>query len=188
MKRTLLVLVAILLGVALMIVAARHLQPGVNAKNGGIGALRGAPAPDFTLKTLDGKPFKLSELRGKAVLLNFWATWCAPCKIETPWIVDLQNQYGSQGLQVVAVSMDDESDTEDVKKFVQEMHMTYPVLRGTEEVGNQYGGVDYLPTVFFVGRDGNVTGRIQGIRGRSDLEDNVKKALATKATTETAQR
>src|SRR6266849_1061712 len=136
MKRTFLVLIAILSGVALMIFAARHLQPSANAKNsGGIGALRGAPAPDFALKTLDGKTLKLSDLRGKAVLVNFWATWCAPCKIETPWIVDLQNQYGAQGLQVVGVSMDDESDTEDVKKFAQEMHMTYPILRGTEAVG-----------------------------------------------------
>jgi len=181
MKRTFLVLLAILTGVTLMIVAARHLQPTANAKNGGgIGALRGASAPDFTLKTLDGKTLTLSDLRGKAVLINFWATWCAPCKIETPWIVDLQKQYAGQGLQVVAVSMDDESDTEDVKKFAQDMHMTYPILRGTEEVGNEYGGVEFLPTIFFVGRDGKVTGRILGLRGREDIEDNVKKALETK--------
>ena len=188
MKRTLLVLVAILLGVTLMIVAARHLQPSARAQSGGVGALRGAPAPDFTLKTLDGKTLKLSDLRGKAVLLNFWATWCAPCKIETPWIVDLQNQYGPQGLQVVGVSMDDESDTDDVKKFASEMRMNYPILRGTEDVGNSYGGLEFLPTTYFVGRDGNVTGRVLGLKGRGDMEDNVKKALATKAATETAQR
>ena len=181
MKRTFFVLVAILAGVTLMIFAARHLQPSANAKNGGgIGALRGAAAPDFELKTLDGKTLKLSDLHGKAVLINFWATWCAPCKIETPWIVDLQKQYEAQGLQVVAVSMDDESDTDDVKKFAQEMHMTYPILRGTEDVGNAYGGVEFLPTIFFVGRDGKVTGRILGLRGREDIEDNVKKALDTK--------
>jgi peroxiredoxin len=181
MKRTLLVLVAILTGVTLMIFAARHLQPNANARNsGGIGALRGAPAPDFELKTLDGKTLKLSDLHGKAVLINFWATWCAPCKIETPWIIDLQKQYEAQGLQVVAVSMDDESDTDAVKKFAQEMHMTYPILRGTEEVGNEYGGVEFLPTIFFVGRDGKVTGRILGLRGRADIEENVRKALDTK--------
>ena len=180
MKRTFLVLLAILTGVTLMIVAARHLQPTASAKNaGGIGALKGATAPDFTLKTIDGKTLKLSDLRGKAVLLNFWATWCAPCRIETPWIVDIQKQYGGQGLQVVAVSMDDESDADSVKKFAEEMHMTYPILRGTEDVGNEYGGVEFLPTIFFVGRDGKVTGRILGLRGREDIEDNVKKALAT---------
>ena len=150
--------------------------------------MRGAPAPDFTLKTLDGKSLKLSDLRGKAVLLNFWATWCAPCKIETPWIVDLQNQYAAQGLQVVGVSMDDESDTEGIKKFAQEMHMNYPILRGSEDVASAYGGMEFLPTTFFVGRDGNVTGRILGLKGRSDLEDNVKKALATAPVSQTAQR
>ena len=181
MKRTFFVLLAIFAGVTVMILTARHLKPSASAKNGsGIGALRGAPAPDFTLKTLDGKTLTLSDMRGKAVLINFWATWCAPCKIETPWIVDLQKQYEAQGLQVLAVSMDDESSTEDVKKFVQEMNMTYPILRGTEEVGDEYGGVEFLPTIFFVGRDGKVTGRILGLRGRQDIEDNVKKALETK--------
>jgi peroxiredoxin len=188
MKRTFLVLTAILVGVGLMIVTARHLQPNANAKSGSLGGLRGAPAPDFSLKTLDGKTLKLSDLRGKAVLLNFWATWCAPCKIETPWIVDLQNQYAAQGLQVVGVSMDDESDSEDIKKFAQEMHMNYPILHGNEDVGNAYGGLEFLPTTYFVGRDGNVTGRILGLKGRSDMEENVKKALATGTATQTAQK
>ena len=186
MKRTFLVLVAIFAAVGLMVFAARHAQS--SSKNGAFGAIRGAPAPDFTLKTLDGKSLKLSDLRGKAVLLNFWATWCAPCKIETPWIVDLQNQYAAQGLQVVGVSMDDESDTDGIKKFVQEMHMTYPILRGTEDVGSAYGGLEFLPTTYFIGRDGNVTGRVLGLKGRADLEENTKKALATTAVSQTAQR
>ena len=186
MKRTFLVLAAILLAVGLMVVTARRVQS--SSKSAGVGALRGAPAPDFTLKTIDGKTLKLSDLRGKAVLLNFWATWCAPCKIETPWIVDLQNQYAAQGLQVVGVSMDDESETDGIKKFAQEMHMNYPILRGNEDVGNAYGGLEFLPTTYFVGRDGNVTGRILGLKGRGDLEDNVKKALASAAPSQTAQR
>ena len=186
MKRTFLVLVAILAAVGLMIFAAHRVQS--SSKNGSLGAMRGAPAPDFTLKTLDGKSLKLSDLRGKAVLLTFWATWCAPCKIETPWIVDLQNQYGAQGLQVVGVSMDDESETEGIKKFAQEMHMNYPILRGSEDVASAYGGMEFLPTTFFVGRDGNVTGRILGLKARSDLEDNVKRALATAPGSQTAQR
>jgi len=185
-KRTFLVLIGILLAVGLMILTARRVQS--SSKNSSLGALRGAPAPDFTLKSLDGKSLKLSDLRGKAVLLNFWATWCAPCKIETPWIVDLQNQYAAQGLQVVGVSMDDESETEGIKKFVQEMHMNYPILRGNEDVGNAYGGLEFLPTTYFVGRDGNVTGRILGLKSRSDLEDNVKKALASVPVSQTAQR
>jgi hypothetical protein len=89
---------------------------------------------------------------------------------------------------VVGVSMDDESDGEDVKKFANEMHMNYPILHGTEDVGNSYGGLEFLPTTYFVGRDGNVTGRVLGLKGRGDMEDNVKKALATKDSTQTAQK
>src|SRR5215475_3035587 len=81
---------------------------------------RGDVAPDFTLQALDGKNTRLSDFRGQAVLLNFWATWCAPCKIEMPWFVELQKQYGSQGLQIVGVAMDDASE-EDIAKFAKDM-------------------------------------------------------------------
>ena len=77
---------------------------------------KSTPAPDFTLESLDGNNLRLSDFRGKAVLLNFWATWCAPCKIEMPWFVDFQKEYGEQGLQIVGVAMDD-SSKEDIAKF-----------------------------------------------------------------------
>src|SRR5690242_9169003 len=133
-------------------------------------------APNFTLETLDGKSMSLSELRGKAVLLNFWATWCGPCKIETPWLVELQKEYGSQGLQVIGVAMDD-SGKDDIAKFAQEMGVNYPVLLGKEAVGEEYGGVPALPESFFIGRDGKIVDRIIGLRGRGEIEDSVKKAL-----------
>src|SRR5262245_59403446 len=101
----------------------------------------GQLAPDFTLDTLDGKPVQLSNFRGQAVLLNFWATWCGPCKIEMPWFVELQKQYGPQGLQVIGVAMDD-SSKEDIEKFVKEMGVNYPILMGKEAVGQDYGGVN----------------------------------------------
>lgn len=138
----------------------------------------GTPAPNFTLQTLDGKNLSLSDLRGKAVLVNFWATWCGPCKIETPWLVEMQNQYGSAGLQVVGVAMDD-SGKDDIEKFAKEMGVNYPVLMGKEAVGDAYGGVAALPESFFVGRDGKIVDRIIGLKGRDDIEDAVKKALST---------
>lgn len=136
----------------------------------------GTPAPNFTLETLDGKNVSLSDFHGKAVLVNFWATWCGPCKIETPWLVELQNQYGSQGLQVVGVAMDD-SGKEDIAKFAKDMGVNYPVLLGKEAVGDAYGGVPALPESFFVGRDGKIVDRIIGLKGRGEIEDSVKKAL-----------
>ena len=146
----------------------------------------GTPAPDFTLETLDGKNVSLSDFKGKAVVVNFWATWCGPCKIETPWLVELQNQYGSQGLQVVGVAMDD-SGKDEIAKFAKDMGMNYPVLIGKEAVGDAYGGVPALPESFFVGRDGKIVDKIIGLKGRSDIEDSVKKALDTQAQGTTAQ-
>ena len=143
------------------------------------------PAPDFTLQSLDGQNVTLSGLRGKAVLLNFWATWCGPCKIETPWLVELQNQYGNQGLQVVGVAMDD-SGKDEIVKFVRDMGMNYPVLIGKEAVGDAYGGVPALPESFFIGRDGKIVDRIIGLQGRSEIEDAIKKALRTSAASQSA--
>jgi thiol-disulfide isomerase/thioredoxin len=137
-------------------------------------------APDFTLETLDGKNMRLSDLRGKAVLLNFWATWCGPCKIETPWLVELQKEYGSQGLQVIGVAMDD-SGKDDIEKFAKDMGVNYPVLLGKEAVGDAYGGVPALPETFFIGRNGKIVDRIIGLKGRGEIEDSIKKALNTEA-------
>jgi thiol-disulfide isomerase/thioredoxin len=140
----------------------------------------GTPAPDFTLETLDGKSVSLSSLRGKAVVVNFWATWCGPCKIETPWLVEMQNQYGAQGLQIVGVAMDD-SGKDEIARFAKDMGMNYPVVLGKEAVGDAYGGVPALPESFFIGRDGKIVDKIMGLEGRSEIEDAIKKALNTQA-------
>jgi cytochrome c-type biogenesis protein len=137
-------------------------------------------APDFTLESLDGKNMKLSDFRGKAVLLNFWATWCGPCKIEMPWFVELQQQYGGQGLQIVGVAMDDASK-EDIAKFTKEMGVNYPVLIGKESVGDQYGGIPALPESFFISRDGKIVDKIMGLEGKAEIETAIKKALNTQA-------
>jgi peroxiredoxin len=142
-------------------------------------------APDFSLESLDGMTMRLSDLRGKAVLLNFWATWCGPCKIEMPWFVDLQNQYGSQGLQIVGVAMDDASK-EDIGKFAKDMGVNYPILIGKESVGDQYGGVNALPESFLISRDGKIVDKIIGLKGKAEIEDAIKKALDTRPATSQA--
>jgi peroxiredoxin len=143
-------------------------------------ATKGAFAPDFTLTDLKGQTVKLSDLRGKAVVLNFWATWCPPCKEEIPWFVELQKRYAADGLQVVGVSMDD-GDQKDVVKFAAENSINYPVLFGKEKVAAQYGGIDYLPTTFYIDRNGVVLDRVFGQPGREEIERNVKLAIASKS-------
>ena len=142
-----------------------------------LGLAQNTPAPDFTLQSLDGKNMRLSDFRGKAVLLNFWATWCGPCKVEMPWFVELQKEYGPEGFQIVGVAMDD-SSKEDIAKFAQDMGVNYPVLLGKEAVGDAYGGVPALPESFFISRDGKIVDKIIGLRGRAEIEDSIKKALS----------
>src|SRR5579872_901466 len=142
---------------------------------------KGHMAPDFELKTLDGKPVKLSSLRGKAVIVDFWATWCGPCKIEMPWLVELQKKYKDQGLEVLGVAMDD-SSIDDIAKFAKEMNVNYTVLKGTNPVGDAYGGVDGLPITFYIGRDGKIIDKSLGLVSKSEIEENIQKALAQGST------
>jgi thiol-disulfide isomerase/thioredoxin len=176
-NRNPLALVVVALIAAAMLYFGFHMarRSGPTARIG-----KSTPAPDFTLESLDGKSMSLSDLRGKAVLLNFWATWCGPCKIETPWLVELQNQYGPQGLQIVGVEAGDD-DKEEIAKFVKEMGINYPVLLGKDAVGDAYGGIPALPETFFIGRDGKIVGKMMGLRDRSDIEDSIKMALNTQA-------
>jgi cytochrome c biogenesis protein CcmG/thiol:disulfide interchange protein DsbE len=153
--------------------------------------LQGKPAQDFTLQSLDGKQVRLSDFRGKAVLLNFWATWCEPCKIEMPWFVELQKQYGSQGLQIVGVAMDD-ADPQDIAKFAREMSIDYPILVGGEsardKVALEYGGVQFLPETFFIARDGKVLDKIFGLKSKGEIEDAIKKTLGPVAQAQEVER
>ena len=177
-KRNPLVILVVAVVVALMLFAGFHLarRSGSGPAAGSLDA-NGKMAPDFALQSVDGNTVHLSDFRGKAVLLNFWATWCSPCKIEMPWFVELQKQYGPEGLQVVGVAMDDASK-EDIAKFAKDMGVNYPILIGKESVGDAYGGVQFLPTTYFIGRDGKVVGHEFGLKSRSEFEDNIKKALS----------
>ena len=136
------------------------------------------PAPDFELKSLDGRTVKLSDFHGKVVVLNFWATWCAPCRVETPWLVDFYRQYKEQGLEVVGVSMDD-GNQEHVADFAKEMGINYTILMGNHAVGDAYGGLRFLPQTFFIGRDGKIIKHSFGIKSKSDFEEAIKESLTT---------
>lgn len=136
------------------------------------------PAPDFTLKDADGKSVKLSDYRGKVVLLNFWATWCGPCQLEIPWFIDFEKQYQSQGLEIIGVSMDDEGWPV-IKPFVASHKMNYHVLLGNDSVTQLYGGIDSLPTTFLIDRQGRVAKVHVGLAGRNEYLDEIKSLLGS---------
>jgi thiol-disulfide isomerase/thioredoxin len=140
------------------------------------GNVTGAQSPEFELKTLDGKTLKLSDLRGQAVLLNFWATWCTPCKVEMPWFVEFQKEYGPQGFTVVGVALDDSGENV-VAEFAKEMKVNYPIVMGTDAVGDAYA-VQGLPITFYIGRDGVIQDRSIGLVSRAEIEEHIKKAVA----------
>jgi len=129
------------------------------------------------IKSLDGKDFTVAQYKGKVVLVNFWATWCEPCKIEMPSLVDLQKKYGPQGLQIVGVAMDDADDKE-IGTFAHKMGVNYMVLRGTEEIGDRYGGIERLPMTYYLDRSGKVVDATLGMAGEATFEEAIKRALA----------
>lgn len=137
----------------------------------------GQRAPDFALESLDGRTVHLSDFQGKAVLVNFWATWCLPCRIEMRWFEQMQNQYGPQGFQVLGIAMDD-AKKKDIAEFARNLCVDYPILLGKESVGNSYGGVQVLPVTIYVGRDGKIVEKVFGSKGHDEIQDNVRKALS----------
>lgn len=134
-------------------------------------------APDFALESLDGQTVRLSDFHGKAVLVNFWATWCQPCKVEMPWFEQMQRQYGAQDLQVLGIAKNDSSKA-DIAAFANRVGVSYPILIGQDSVDKAYGGVQFWPSTFFIGRDGNIVDHTYGLKSRKDIEEDVKLALA----------
>lgn len=133
------------------------------------------PAPEFTLPQLDGGDLRLSAYRGKVILLDFWATWCDPCREEIPHFVELQQRYASSGLQIIGVSMDDSS--EPVRPFYQQFHMNYPVVMGNAQTGALYGGVLGLPITFLIGRDGRIYSKHIGATSLEVFEKEIRSLL-----------
>jgi peroxiredoxin len=142
------------------------------------------PAPAFALTSVDGKKLNLADYKGKAVIVNFWATWCPPCKAEIPDMVELQNQYGGDKFSFIGIAVNDKEDK--VKAFIAEKKITYPVAMGDEQVMMAYqsllppnlrGGI---PCTFVIDAKGNVAEFFVGIKGKTEFEEAIKKVMAAK--------
>jgi cytochrome c biogenesis protein CcmG/thiol:disulfide interchange protein DsbE len=133
------------------------------------------PAPPFARTSLDGQPIRLAAFKGHIVLLSFWATWCAPCQVEMPRFIDWQTRYASKGLQIVAVSMDDEQAP--VRALTTERHVNYPVLMGDDKLARLYGGILGLPITFLIDRQGRIAAKFKGETNLDTMEQSVRRLL-----------
>lgn len=180
MKRNALVFVILFVAILGMLASGKYLARTRRGSIKLVGDVQGVKAPDFRLASLDGQMVKLSDYRGKAVLLNFWATWCSPCKVEMPWFADLQKQYGKDGLVILGVAMDDSKPAE-IADFASKMGVNYPILLGTDKVSDDYGDVQYLPTSFYISRSGTIVDKMTGLMDKADVEKEVQKTLNSTA-------
>jgi cytochrome c biogenesis protein CcmG/thiol:disulfide interchange protein DsbE len=137
-------------------------------------------APDFALKDSSGKLVHLADFKGKVVLLDFWATWCGPCKIEIPWFMEFQEKYRSRGFEVVGVSMDDDG-WKAITPYVTQKKMNYRVVLGDDKTADQYGGLEALPTTFVIDRNGRIAAAHVGLTNKKDFADAIEKLLEASA-------
>src|SRR5215471_10528669 len=136
------------------------------------------PAPEFTLKDVNGKAVHISDYKGKVVLLDFWATWCGPCKIEIPWFMEMERKYKDRGFAVLGIAMDDEG-WEAVKPFLADLGVNYRVVMGNDATAGMYGGVEALPTTFLIDKEGRIAAVHVGLASKKDFENGIEQLLQT---------
>ncbi len=157
--------------------------PGGGSAQGSDGPelnLRGKAAPAFSLRTLDGRKVSLADYKGRPVLVNFWATWCAPCKLEMPWFEQFHTQYAAQGFEILGIAEDD-AGKDEIAKAARKLGVTYPILLTDGNTAPKYGGIDYLPESFYIGRDGTVVEQTAGLGAKDEIEANIRKIVAVPA-------
>ena len=189
MKKTVLIAIA---AIAVIALAAHYADKATRLKVSGASfkkadsADTGKPAPDFTLKDLDDKNVNLSQFKGKVVLVNFWATWCDPCRVEIPWLIEMQQKYSAKGFTVLGVAMDEEGKSV-VTPFVQKEQfeidgggkslMNYPIVIGDEQVVDKFGGLFGYPTSVLISRDGKQIKRITGLISYDEIAQAIESQL-----------
>jgi thiol-disulfide isomerase/thioredoxin len=202
--RRLAIVLLLVVGVTLMIVAGTHnlrqrqlviqraqqnevtLTPADSSASSGDSAsdplapmMLGKVAPAFTLVDLNGKKVSLADYKGHPIVLNFWATYCGPCKLEMPWFQQLAGKYQAQGLVVLGIDEDDGMATKDVGAASKQIGVSYPILMPDDKVSKAYELSDYLPETYYIGKDGKVVDQTIGAHAKNDLEADIQKAIGT---------
>jgi peroxiredoxin len=157
---------------ALMIAALALVLPIVHAEDG----FKPFPAPAWTLPDVNGKSVSSTQFKGKVVVLDFWATWCGPCRSEIPGYVELQKKYGPAGLAIVGVSLD-RAGPQVVENFIKEEKINYQIVMGDDKTADAFGGVDAIPTTFIIDREGTVRYSKQGAMAHEEFEAILKPFL-----------
>jgi peroxiredoxin len=139
-------------------------------------------APEFALKDSNGQTVHLADYKGKVVLLDFWATWCGPCKVEIPWFIEFEQQFKDRGFAVLGVSMD-EDGWDAVKPYMDDLKINYRILLGNEQISDIYGGLDSLPTTLLIDRQGKIASVHIGLsRGKEEFRDDIDHLLGASST------
>jgi thiol-disulfide isomerase/thioredoxin len=141
--------------------------------------LTGKAAPAFVLTNLEGKKVSLEDYKGRPVLVNFWATWCAPCKLEMPWFEEFRKQYASQGFEILGITDDADAGKDVIAKAVQKAGVSYPILLTDGKIDRAYGATDYLPMSFYVDRNGVIVEETAGLGTKDEIEANIRKTIAS---------
>ncbi len=187
MKKIAIIVVTVAVLIGLTIYTDRATRLSVKPPMGGHAAAdsSGKPEPELKLKDLKGNDVALADYKGKVVFVNFWATWCDPCRVEIPWLIDMQAKYGDKGFTVVGIAMDDEGKSV-VAPFVdkerfdvngQRLPMSYPILIGNDEASDKFGGLLGYPTSFVISRDGKIVARFQGLKSADELTKVIESQL-----------
>jgi thiol-disulfide isomerase/thioredoxin len=185
MKKTILILTIVIAATIVVYVADRATRVHTSAAMRPAAMKAGEPAPDISAKDLDDKSVTLADYKGKVVLVNFWATWCDPCREEIPWLIEMQDRYGPKGFTVLGIAMDEEGKPV-VAPFVakerydvqgQKLPMNYPIVIGNEGVAEKFGGLLGYPTSVLISKDGKQLKKITGIINEEEISKLVEGAL-----------